>query len=296
MEKDAPFHGLPVKTIETAHLRLDVLAEAGPRIVRLFLQGSTLNLLAEVPDGYADTVNGRFHFHGGHRLWHAPEQFNRTYVPDSSGLRISEGEGWVRLEQPIEAATGIGKTMILEPDKSKAAMTIHHELTNYGVWSVELAPWAITQLRLGGTAVFPQQVGAVDKDGLLPNRHLVLWPYTDLKDPRLQLGNQHILVKADPLETPLKIGSLNRAGWLGYFVNDILFCKRFGVDASATYPDTGCNAEIYANHQFIELESLAPLQPLAPNETIRHTEVWELHDGQTEPNSEADVVISMELP
>ena len=86
MRRDTPFYGLAVKTIESEHLRIDMLAEAGPRIVRLFLAGSELNLLAEVPEGFADTVNGRFHFRGGHWLWHAPEQFNRTYVPDNGGL------------------------------------------------------------------------------------------------------------------------------------------------------------------------------------------------------------------
>ncbi|MEM7115212.1 MAG: hypothetical protein AAF614_22420 [Chloroflexota bacterium] len=295
MEKDTSFYGLPVKTIENEHLRLDVLAEAGPRIVRLFLSGSDLNLLAEVPDGFADTVNGRFHFRGGHRLWHAPEQFNRTYVPDSAGLTITEGEGRVCLKQPIESQTGIGKAMVLELDGSRAAVTIHHELTNHGVWTVELAPWGITQLRLGGTAVFPQQVGPVDADGLLPNRHLVLWPYTNIQDPRLQLGNEHILIKADPVDAAFKIGSFNRTGWLAYFVEDLLFCKRFAAEAGATYPDTGCNAEIYANHQFIELESLAPLRLLAPSETVRHTEVWELYGGQVEPRTAAEVVLPFDV-
>ena len=43
------FHGLPTRSLENNHLRVDYLLEAGPRLVRLILAGSSANLLAEVP-------------------------------------------------------------------------------------------------------------------------------------------------------------------------------------------------------------------------------------------------------
>ncbi len=49
------FHGLPTRSLGNDHLTLDYLAEAGPRIVRLFLAGSQTNLLAEAPDLSWDT-------------------------------------------------------------------------------------------------------------------------------------------------------------------------------------------------------------------------------------------------
>ena len=49
------FHGLPTRSLANDHLTLDYLAEAGPRIVRLFLAGSHTNLLAESPDMSWDT-------------------------------------------------------------------------------------------------------------------------------------------------------------------------------------------------------------------------------------------------
>ena len=149
------FYGLPIETVGNDHLRLEVLAEAGPRIVGLYLAGSGDNVLAEVPEGFADTVNGRYHFRGGHRLWHAPEQFNRTYVPDDAGLTLERTVNGAILTQPTEAATGIRKQIEIAFAPNRAAVTLTHRLTNEGVWQVELAPWAITQMRLGGTAVFP---------------------------------------------------------------------------------------------------------------------------------------------
>ena len=46
----ADFHGLPVRSLENDHLRVDYLLGAGSRLVRLILAGSAGNLLAEIPD------------------------------------------------------------------------------------------------------------------------------------------------------------------------------------------------------------------------------------------------------
>ena len=43
------FYGLPTILISNNHLTLECLANAGPRIVRLFLHGSKENLLKELP-------------------------------------------------------------------------------------------------------------------------------------------------------------------------------------------------------------------------------------------------------
>ncbi|MER3405907.1 MAG: hypothetical protein C4289_12725, partial [Chloroflexota bacterium] len=59
------FYGLPVQVLENQHLRLEFLAEAGPRIVRLFIAGSDDNLLAELPDLKVSTPFGDYYFRGG---------------------------------------------------------------------------------------------------------------------------------------------------------------------------------------------------------------------------------------
>src|SRR5512141_1831978 len=67
------------------------------------------NLLAdlcEMPP--VATPYGDFYFHGGHRLWHAPEAMPRTYMPDSE-VGIKELADGVVLESPTEAGTGIRK-------------------------------------------------------------------------------------------------------------------------------------------------------------------------------------------
>ena len=91
------FYGLPTRTVANDHLRLDVLAEAGPRIVRLFLAGLDENQLAETPDVKWETPSGEYCLQGGHRLWHSPEASPRSSIPDNSGLEIEEVEDGVLL-------------------------------------------------------------------------------------------------------------------------------------------------------------------------------------------------------
>ena len=282
------FHGLPTRTLENDYLRLEYLAEAGPRLVRLFAAGSDQNILAEAPDIFWETPYGRFNIRGGHRLWHAPEKMARTYIPDNGGLVVTDLPDGVRLEAPQEPDTAVYKTMTVRLHTDRPALTIAHTLVNGGVWAVELAPWAITQMRLGGTAVFPQQVGQLDDDGLLPNRQLSLWPYTRLNDARLHLDDDYVLVGPEADAQPFKIGCFNRHGWLAYFLDDLLFVKRFPVRDGQPHPDFGCNAEIYANDKFVELESLGPLTLLQPGQSVSHSETWEVHGRIPQPQSPAE--------
>lgn len=283
------FYGLPVQVLENQHLRLEFLAEAGPRIVRLFVAGSAENLLAELPDLKASTPFGDYYFRGGHRLWHAPETMPRTYVPDNSGLTIEQVDGGVRLIQPVEEPTGIRKSMELRLHPDRPAVTIDHRLENCGLWPVELAPWALTMLPLGGVAILPQTAGPLDASGLLPNRHLVLWPYTRWADPRLELHDDVIVLQAARLLPPCKVGYLNRRGWIAYLRHGVLFRKVFSVQPDRTHPDFGCNAEFYCNDLFIEMETVAPLARLEPGQSATHTETWEFTTGVEEPQTIAGV-------
>ena len=105
------FYGLPTRSLDNGHVRLEYLAEAGPRIVRLFASGSNENLLAELPDMKMDTAYGPYFIRGGHRLWHAPEAFPRSYLPDNDGLLVEDLADGVRMTQPVEPASGIRKSI-----------------------------------------------------------------------------------------------------------------------------------------------------------------------------------------
>jgi len=273
------FYGLPASSIRNDHLELTFLTGAGPRLVRLHLAGSPDNLLAELPDLKWDTPYGGYRPYGGHRLWHSPEAFPRTLAPDDTGLTVEPLPDGVRLSQPTEATTGIGKSIAVHLVADRPALVLHHQLQNNGVWPVELAPWAITQLPLGGLVVLPQPTAPLDGAGLLANRHLVLWPYTRWRDPRLLLDDDYILIDAQPASPPCKVGYFNRAGWAGYLYRGILFCKRFTPHPDRPHPDYHCNVESYCNDRFVEVETVAPLCRLEPGQAVIHTETWEFYPG-----------------
>jgi hypothetical protein len=275
----------PARTLSNAHLSLDFLTQAGPRIVRLSVSGSNENLLAELPDMALPTSFGDFHILGGHRLWHAPEDMPRTYIPDDAGLTVEDLLDGVRLNQPTEIATGIRKTMEIHLNADRPALTIVHTLQNDGLWAVDLAAWAITQLKMGGMVVLPQFTGPADKHNLLSNRNIVLWPYTHLDDPRLQLFDDYILLYARSKLPPCKAGCFNPKGWIGYLIGNLFFVKRAAFTPNATYPDRGCNIESYVADTFIESETLGPLTHLEPGGSTIHVENWEFYTGVYTPQS-----------
>jgi hypothetical protein len=224
------------------------------------------------------TLYGDFYFRGGHRLWHAPEAMPRTYAPDTGELKITDLPNGVLLETQMEPGTGIRKRIEIQLSANKPSATLTHTLINDGLWAVELAPWTITQFRLGGTAILPMPVGNVDTAGLLPNRNISFWSYARINDPRLSLRDDFVLFHADSLP-PFKMGYFNPHGWLAYYVDGTLFRKTFSAQTDANYPDNNSNAELYCNDQFIELESLGALTKLQPGASITHVETWEVFNG-----------------
>jgi len=51
------------------------------------------------------------------------------------------------------------------------------------------------------------------------------------------------------------------------------------VQAGLPDPDNNCNAEIYCNDQFVELESLGPLTTLSSGGSVNHMETWDVFEG-----------------
>ncbi|HET6823549.1 MAG TPA: hypothetical protein VFH34_12945 [Anaerolineales bacterium] len=278
------FLGLECHALENEQLKLLVMRSAGPRILSFgFKDGD--NLFAELPDARIDDFGGdAFHFYGGHRLWHAPEEPRRTYLPDDFPVDIVSAENGLTVTQKTEAQTGLQKMIEIRLPGESPQVIITHYLTNQGLWPVTCAPWAITQLKPGGTAILPQ---TRQDTGVLPNRSLALWPYTDMVNPNVRWGSNYILLDAE-LDSPFKIGFPNPRGWLAYWWNGTLFVKRAEYDAQAEYFDFGSSSECYCNDQFIELETLSPIRTIAPGETVSHIETWELYREIDRPRHESD--------
>lgn len=262
---------LPFASIQNESLRLDYLTSLGPRIVGLYVNGVSGNLLAETPEMHWPTPHGEYYLHGGHRLWTAPEDPFYT-CPEENVEVIKQGDT-VSLRGPVDAS-GLQKEITIKLENNRVHLS--HRVTWHGKKPVTFAAWAITQLRLGGMAILPLS----RVDGLLPDRNFILWPYSELKDQRLELHDDLILLHGRGKGKPFKIGNFNPKGWIACTLGEALFIKRFTPHKEQHFPDMGCNVEAYVGDSSVELETLGALIPVNPGASILHEETWEIIAGE----------------
>ena len=288
------FLNLDCVELSNPAISLLVTRSVGPRLISLTPAGGE-NLLAELSDAVLDCPGkGGLHLYGGHRLWHAPEEPGRTYLPDDQPVEVESIEGGLRATQPVEEETGIQKTIEVKLHASEPELELNHTLSNQGMWPVTCAPWAITQIKTGGIAILPQYTGLADDNPTLPNRVITLWPYTDIAGPHITWGNDHIMIRADMASGALKIGFPNPRGWLAYWREKTLFVKRATYIETADYFDHGSSSECYCNQDFIELETLGPITNIQPGGSVSHVERWEVITDVEWPKKTEDLIARIE--
>lgn len=286
-------------------VELILTLDVGPRVMRYGYVGEA-NVFKEFDDQLGKSGEDSWQIRGGHRIWHAPEDSVRTYVLDNSPIKHEKlGETGVRLIQPIEKLTGIQKEIDVALDAEGTGVTLTHRLRNKGAKTAELAVWALSVMAPGGTAIIPlpekiAHPGSLepgekpDYRGFAPNQNLIVWPFTDLSDPRWRFGARYITLKQDKTaKTPTKLGLAHRGSWVGYLNNGLLFAKAFDYQEGKAYTDGGSNFETFTNKDFLEVESLSPLQKIAPGKFIEHVERWRLLKGM--PNETAEAAIDASI-
>jgi hypothetical protein len=287
---ETTFHGHACLTLEAGGPRVTVSTDVGPRVLAVSLpDGTGEGLLASLPDLTIETPGQPpYRMYGGHRLWSSPEEPAVTYLPDDASVvveRTPDGVGFSHLQ----AATGLRRTMRLAPLAD--TVVIDHILANDGSRTLEVAPWAITQLTPGGEAWLPRSLVPVDAFGLQANGSLVLWPYTRFGDPRLDLGDPIIRVLAVPgSEGRVKVGLQGRPGWAAYRRGDAVLVKRVGWIEGAPYPDLDASIQCYSCGDFIEVETLGPLANLPAGASTVHRETWTL--ARVDPSAPMEDVLS----
>ena len=152
--------------------KLIVTTEIGPRVMGGFV-GASKNIFNVNPKLAGQTGGEKWVNYGGHRLWHAPEMKPRTYAPDNGPATAKELEdGSVRFSSGTEPSTGICKSVTIKP-LGENKFRVEHRLRNDNPWEIELAPWALSVMAPGGTAIAPLNKAP---KALLPNSFFSFWP------------------------------------------------------------------------------------------------------------------------
>jgi len=271
--------------LSNGQVELVATTDVGPRILRFGFVGGQ-NLFKVLPGTEGLTGGDEWHSFGGHRLWHAPEVFPRTYAPDNVPIE-HDWDGKTLTLRSVEPGNGIEREIGLTLSPSAPQVGVVHRITNRNPWPIELAVWALSVMADSGEAIYPQELYKPHPDCLVPARPLVLWHFTDMTDPRWTWGRKYIRLRQDPkAKTKQKAGMLNTAGWAAYVLGGDVFVKRYGYDPAATYADMGCNTESYTDADILEIETLGPLTRLDPGATAEHRERWLLAHGECGPTDE----------
>ena len=261
-----------------------VTIDLGPRIISFSFVGGK-NVMQDNRDAFAPVDGEAFDKHyykgakwenyGGHRLWTSPESLPETYYPDCQSVDYEINGNTAIFTPPQQTENGLALSFEITMEENSNQMTVLHKGKNISDVPKEFALWALSVMTTGGVEIIPLNT----KDtGLLPNRRVVLWPYSKALDSRFYLGEKYITLKQDTNATcPFKLGTDCEAGIGYYSLDDVVFCKRYNHDTSALYPDGGVSYETYTNESFLEFETLGALKTVAPDEVVTHEEIFALY-------------------
>lgn len=276
-----------------------VTVDVGPRIIRFGYVGGqnfmcdNRNAAAPKDDAEFQSFFGegkRWEILGGHRIWTSPESYPHSYYPDLDPVSYEITENGAIFTPNAETETGFQKQLEIKMDPDDANMHVTMRVTNIAAAPQEFSIWGLTVSATGGTLVIPMN----DNDtGLLANRNISVWPYTNLADSRLHFGKHYVTLRQDPnANQALKLGfDLNQAEAY-YCLGCDIFRKAYETyHPQEKYPDNNCSFETYTCSGFIEVESLSPLKSVNPNETVSLTEHWSLHKKPCDVEFTSDELI-----
>jgi len=277
-------------------LELMVTTSCGPRVISLkSAQAESVgNLFYEFPEPQKRYL-GQY-LRGGHRLWHAPEDLVKTYLPDDEALHVKLSVDGVSLTQPIEKKTGLEKSIQVK-FVSKNTVKISHTLKNKSKKPITRAAWAVTMLPPKGYGFFTlPPKGDHAKGDLLPTTVLIPWTFTDFSSPVWDYHQSFIGVNVAKAKNPQKLGIYNYPGISGYWREGVAFIKYAKPNLGKPHTDMGSSFETFTNGQFFELETLSDLRTLKAGQKIVHTEYWTVLANIPKPSSDRVYTTHIQAP
>lgn len=273
-----------------------VTLDFGPRIIKYsYINGENImNDTAHAVSSFKGKdfddyyyKGAEFNIYGGHRLWVSPESKPETYYPDNDRVNYTLTENGAIFTPKAQKENGLALT--LEVYYCDDNIKVVHHVKNISTNIKTIAAWGLTVAALNGIEIIPFNN---NDTGLLHNRQISIWPYTDLRDERIYFGHKYATITQKNIDKPLKLGFNLNAGIVYYIVGKTTYIKEFNPNINGLYPDNNVCFETYSCKDFTEIETLSELKELKPNESIVHTEKWSLKNTPCEFNEKDDDSIS----
>lgn len=274
-----------VLSVSNGVIEAFITIDVGPRIIRFgFVDGQNMMCdnrgVMEPKDDreFCDFFGQgkKWEILGGHRIWTSPESYPQSYYPDLDPVKYEiTGHGAI-FTPNAEVENGLQKQLEIKMDPDDANMYVTMRVTNIASAPQEFSIWGLTVSAQHGTLIIPMNT---NDTGLLHNRNISVWPYTNLADSRVHFGKRYVTLRQDiNIEQSFKLGfGLNDAEAF-YCVGNDVFRKAYETNHNTEkYPDNDCSFETFTNSGFIEVESLSPLKKVQSGETVLLTEHWSMH-------------------
>lgn len=264
------------------HAELIVTLDVGPRVIS-YRTADGENVFKTFDAQLGGTGEREWRSRGGHRFWLAPEDPVLSYIPDNAAVEhrvISPHEA--EFIHSLGEQMPIRKILTVALHENSTRVTVTHRAENMGADPLPVATWGLSVMAPGGVEIIPLPARGEHPRDLLPNRAMILWPFTNMADPRWHWGKRFITLRQGN-DGPTKVGLAHQRRWIAYHQGDSLFIKTIEFHEGATYPDLGCNFETFTNEEMLEVEALGPLVELAPGASTSHVEHWDLFNRVTPP-------------
>ncbi len=271
--------------LDNGCINLVAALDAGPRILHFGLNGQGNEL--KVFDKTAPKAGTKlWRAMGGHRFWYTPEK--TPYVPDNQPVDWQAwGANGFKLIQKPERASGLQKTLGIRMHANLPRVIVSHRLTNLGRRTRSVGAWGLTVLKPGGEVLLPLPRRGRFSDDVRVAGSLALWPYTDLADKAWRFGTDLLHFKiGSKNRTPQKIGIWSAQGWIAYRRDSKLLVIGSRPVPKKKYPDHGSNVETWAKNDNVELETLGPVTPLRPGQSLEHVQTWSLRKCDRGPSTD----------
>lgn len=243
-------------------LELVVVTGFGPRILSLRSDGGR-NLLYE---DSTDFRVGAWRLYGGHRFTVAPES-PASYLPDNAPCDVRIEDDRIVIQAP--SPDRLGRSLEIRATPDHLGFVLRHGLRNLDSGPWHGAVWAITCVPAAGKFVVSQPAA--------PPRFWAVSGqiYADASSRQWRNVDGQFVI--EPTGEKGKVGLNSPDGWLAWLGPEATFVIHGPArEVLATYPDDGCNLEVFTCADYLELETLGPLTMLLPGQELVHEQRWQV--------------------